>query len=121
MGSPSTGSCSGRNYAIGGNGIVPSRTDTSQSCDADHYAVLKPSAEDSAEYLACMNGGMQFWQAGRGIPLRSRWNDEWEFVIDTSFRHPKGIGDLGEMNRLIAVRARGYEVLKPLIGQPRRS
>ena len=33
---------------------------------ADAYAVLKPSAKDSADYLARMNDGMQFWQAGRG-------------------------------------------------------
>jgi len=83
---------------------------------ANGYAVLKPSANDSADYLARMNDGMRFWQAGRGIPLRSRWNDEWEFVIDTSFRHPNGVGDLAEMNRLITARAKGYEVLRPLIG-----
>jgi hypothetical protein len=82
----------------------------------DGYAVLKPSAQDSADYLARMNDGMQFWQAGRGIPLRSRWNDEWEFVIDQSFHHPNGIGDLAEMNRLITAREKGYEILKPLIG-----
>ena len=83
---------------------------------ADAYAVLKPSAKDSADYLARMNDGMQFWQAGRGVPLRSRWNDEWEFVIDKSFDHSKGTGDLAEMNRLITAREKGYELLKPLIG-----
>jgi hypothetical protein len=80
------------------------------------YAVLKPSAKDSADYLARMNDGMEFWQAGRGVPLRSRWNDEWEFVIDKSFDHSKGIGDLAEMNTLITAREKGYELLKPLIG-----
>jgi hypothetical protein len=83
---------------------------------ADGYAVLKPSANDSADYLARMNDGMSFWQAGRGVPLRSRWNDDWEFVIDRSFRHPKGIGDLAEMNRLITARDEGYTILKPLVG-----
>jgi hypothetical protein len=83
---------------------------------ADGFAVLKPSAKDSADYLARMNDGMQFWQAGRGVSLLSRWNDKWEFVIDQSFEHPNGMGDLAEMNRLIAVREDGYRLLKPLFG-----
>jgi hypothetical protein len=83
---------------------------------ADGFAVLKPSAKDSADYLARMNDGMQFWQAGRGVPLMSRWNDKWEFVIDKSFEHPNGIGDLAEMNRLISARENGYRLLRPLFG-----
>jgi hypothetical protein len=83
---------------------------------AEGYAVLKPSRRDTQDYLAKMNDGIKFWQAGRGIPLKSRWNDQWDFVIDKSFDHSKGLGDLSEMNRLIAARTKGYEFLKPLIG-----
>ena len=83
---------------------------------ADGYAVLKPSAKDSRDYLERMSDGIEFWQAARGVSLRSRWSDKWEFVIDKSFDHSKGVGDFAEMNRLIAVREKGYEVLKPLVG-----
>ena len=37
-------------------------------------------------------------------------------MIDKSFDHPNGIGDLAEMNRLITAREKGYEVLEPLLG-----
>jgi len=83
---------------------------------ADGYAVLKPSVKDSTDYLAKMNDGMEFWQAGRGVSLESRWNDQWEFVIDKSFDHSRGIGDLAEMNRLIAAQHEAFEILAPLVG-----
>lgn len=81
------------------------------------YAVLTPADKDAAEFKAKMTeGGLPFYMTARGIPLEHRWNDDWEFVENNDFARPKGLGDLAEMNKLIATRERGFEVLAPLIG-----
>ena len=58
----------------------------------------------------------------RGVPLKPRWNDQWDFVVMEEDReyaqHPEGLGDFAEMNKLItATNERGLKLLRPLLGE----
>ena len=80
------------------------------------YALLTPAEKDVAEFQAKMSDGIHLYETGTGISLSSRWNDAWEFVENKDFASKYGVGDFAEMNKLLATHAKGYEFLKPLVG-----
>lgn len=84
----------------------------------EDYAYLAPSPYVMEEFRRRMSDGIWFDQSARGIRLQSRWNADWEFVIDQERidDHPLGLGDFADMNKLIAANEAGYRVLKPLVG-----
>jgi hypothetical protein len=83
------------------------------------YDFLRIAPHDYEDWKARM---FPLEQAVRGTPLRSRWNDDWDFVVMEEDRehaeHPEGLGDFAEMNRLLtATSEKGFELLKPLLGE----
>jgi hypothetical protein len=83
------------------------------------FAYMRPSPRDYQAWKAKMMDGMLFEQSARGVPLQSRWNESWEFIVDEEDldQHPGGLGDFADMNKLIATRERGFRLLKPLLGE----
>jgi hypothetical protein len=57
----------------------------------------------------------------RGMSLKARWNDEWDFVVmeeDWEYaEHPEGLGDFSTMHQLLATtNEQSAELLRPLVG-----
>jgi hypothetical protein len=82
------------------------------------YDYLRIAPHDYEDWKARMT---PLEQAVRGVPLRDKWDDGWDFVVleeDDFAEHPEGVGDFAEMNRLIAAtNERGFELLKHLLGE----
>lgn len=60
-------------------------------------------------------------QSIRGASLKSRWNDDWDFVVMEEdwehADHPEGLGDFAYMHRLIAAtNKKAFDFLTPLLG-----
>ena len=84
------------------------------------YDYLKPSEKDWESWRAKMTEGMDYDKSARGVPLASRWNEDWEFeVLDfDTVEHPGGLGDFADLNKLIAAtNERAFDFLKPLLGE----
>jgi hypothetical protein len=83
------------------------------------FAYMRPAPRDYDAWKARMMDGMLFENSARGVSLQSRWNENWEFVVDEEDldEHPGGLGDFADMNKLIATRERGFRFLKPLLGE----
>jgi hypothetical protein len=81
------------------------------------YDFLRIAPEDYEEWKARMS---PLEQSVRGVPLMSRWNGSWDFVVlheDEHAEHPEGLGDFAEMNRLItATNEKSLSLLRPLLG-----
>ena len=61
-------------------------------------------------------------QAIRGIPLKSRWNEQWNFVVNEEewehAEHPKGLGDFAHLLTFIAAtNEKAFELLSSLLGE----